>query len=56
MNTTKKFPRTITEAFGPYTDNRIYEPVEGMHKNDAIAVGACIIALVAALVTIFVWG
>lgn len=25
MNT-RKYPRTLNEAFGPYTDNTIYEP------------------------------
>lgn len=28
MNTTRRHPRTMQEAFGPYTDHRIHEPVQ----------------------------
>lgn len=56
MNTTKRFPRTMQEAFGPYTDSRIYEPVERMHASDRIATAACGIALIALLISLFVWG
>lgn len=56
MNTTKRFPRTMQEAFGPYTDSRIYEPVESMHQTDRITTAACGIALMALLISLFVWG
>ena len=49
------FPRTLSEAFGPYTDNRISEPEEPMHPHDKIVVIACAIAALA-LVGLIVWG
>lgn len=53
MNT-RKFPRTMQQAFGPYTDHRIYEPE--MHKSDRIATTASALALVALLASLFIWG
>ena len=50
-----RFPRTLSEAFGPYTDNRISEPEEPMHPHDKIVVIACAIAALA-LVGLIVWG
>ena len=55
MNT-RKFPRTMQQAFGPHTDHRIYEPVEPMHRHDKIVTSACGLALVALLAAIFIWG
>jgi hypothetical protein len=33
MNTTRKYPRTLQEAFGPYTSREIHEPL-----SDVLAV------------------
>lgn len=55
MNT-RKFPRTMQEAFGPYTDHRIYEPVQPMHRNDKIVTTACAVALACLLASLFIWG
>ena len=36
MNTTRKYPRTLQEAFGPYTSREIHEPHEPL--SDVLAV------------------
>jgi hypothetical protein len=46
MNT-RKYPRTLKEAFGPYTSNRIEEPVYRMDWQDRVVLtGSIIVALV----------
>jgi len=52
----RKFPRTMQQAFGPYTDHRIYEPVQPMHRNDKIVTTACAVALACLLALLFIWG
>ena len=52
----RKFPRTMQQAFGPYTDNRIYEPVQPMHRHDKIVTTACALALACFLASLFIWG
>ena len=52
----RKFPRTMQQAFGPYTDNRIYEPVQPMHRHDKIVTTACALALACLLASLFIWG
>ncbi len=32
-NTTRKHPRTLQQAFGPYTDNVIHEPKKSLFEN-----------------------
>lgn len=36
MNTTRKHPRTLQEAFGPYESGNIYEEVEPMPMVDKV--------------------
>jgi hypothetical protein len=36
MNTTRKYPRTLVDAFGPYTSNTLHVKPEPMHKHDRI--------------------
>lgn len=55
MNTTRKHPRTLEEAFGPYARGGIYEQVD-THPNDRIVTWACGVALVAFVCIMFVWG
>lgn len=43
---TRKYPRTLTEAFGPYTDNQIHEPEPDMHTHDRMVVVASALALI----------
>jgi hypothetical protein len=38
MNT-RKFPRTMQQAFGPYTDHRIYEPKPPASSSARYALG-----------------
>lgn len=40
MNT-RKYPRTLSEAFGPYTSRDFVEP---MHKSDRVVTAASIAA------------
>lgn len=46
------YPRTMQQAFGPYTDNTLYIPEEEtkMDKADKIVVIACALASVAVVV------
>jgi hypothetical protein len=53
---TRKYPRTLQEAFGPYTSREIHEPVAPMHKADRITVWASAVALVSFLAVMVVWG
>ena len=50
MNTTRKYPRTLEEAFGPYARGPVHEPEQPMPASDRIVVVASIIALLAILV------
>jgi hypothetical protein len=52
-NTIRKHPRTLTEAFGPYTSQRIDEPV---HVSDRIVTWVSAVALVAFVCIMFIWG
>lgn len=51
-----RFPRSMQEAFGPYTSNRIEEEHTPMHKTDKIVLAASVLALIALVVIIKVWG
>lgn len=48
MNT-RKYPRTLNEAFGPYTSNEISEPVRPMDWQDKVILVACTLAIVAVI-------
>lgn len=52
---TRKHPRTMQEAFGPYTDNRIEEPPRPMDWQDKVVLTACIFGAVGCFIAI-VWG
>jgi hypothetical protein len=55
MNTTtKRYPRTMTDAFGPYADGPIQEEQDPMPVADKIAVwtGAIGLVLVLALMVV----
>ena len=44
MDTTRKYPRTLEQAFGPYARGPIQEQYEPMPKADRIVVAGCIVA------------
>lgn len=45
MNTTtRRHPRTLNEAFGPYAGRHIVEPQDPMPQADRIVVGISIVA------------
>jgi hypothetical protein len=46
-NTTKRYPRTLDEAFGPYQRHGLQEQYSHMPKEDRIVVIASVIALAA---------
>jgi hypothetical protein len=48
-HTTKRFARTLHEAFGPYTSRRIEDDDEPMHEADLVIVWGC--AVIALAVT-----
>lgn len=47
MQTTKRFPRTLEEAFGPGHRGNISEPYTPMDREDKIVIGACILVGIA---------
>ncbi len=49
------YPRSMQEAFGPYTDNKIEEE-NTMDSADKIVMRASIIAAIALAIIIKVWG
>jgi hypothetical protein len=51
METTRKYPRTLAEAFGPHTSEKIEEPAEGHDVPRALLMWA---AFIAALVLVVV--
>lgn len=55
-NNTRKYPRTLTEAFGPYTSQTIY--TKDLNENYAPMVyaataGACIALVIITLLALF---
>lgn len=54
MNT-RRYPRTLNEAFGPYTSHYIAEKPEPMHPTDRIVIKACALGMMALLASLFIW-
>lgn len=56
MNTTRRYPRTLNEAFGPY---RHLAPLKTeympFHRKDKIVIFGCAIAAVLLAVVLGVW-
>lgn len=48
--TTRKHPRTLNEAFGPYAGRSIHEQVDPMDRADKIVIAGSLVALVALIV------
>lgn len=55
MNT-RKYPRTMAEAFGPYTSNQLEPMPEADTVNDVALVLASVAAVAVAAMAIFLWG
>lgn len=53
---TRKYPRTLQEAFGPYTDSRIEEPKESFDREDKLVMKWCAVIVIALAVIFSVWG
>ena len=50
-DTTRRYPRTLTEAFGPYANgSELYAEQQRIAKDDKIILAACCIGLVALVV------
>ena len=45
-NYTGRHPRTMQEAFGPHTDNKIYEQVRPYDWQDKVVMVGCIVCLI----------
>ena len=54
MNT-RKYPRTMAEAFGPYTSNQLEPMPEADTANDVALVLAAVAAVALTVVALFVW-
>lgn len=52
MQTTRRHPRTMQEAFGPYANRHISEPYSPMRLADKIIVGAGLVIGVCVLVAV----
>ena len=48
----RRHPRTLTEAFGPYTDNRV-EPMRKPTRWEKHEMGALVVLLIVAIVIIW---
>lgn len=48
----RRFPRTMQDAFGPYTDNRLHPMPEPKPKHDAADIALYIVAMIAVLVIV----
>ena len=55
MNT-RKYPRSMAEAFGPYTSNQLEPMPEADSVTDVALVLASVAAVALAVVSLFVWG
>jgi len=47
--TTKKYARTLEEAFGPYAGRNLHTRQEPMHPHDKVVVTGCIIGMLTVL-------
>lgn len=52
MQTTKRHPRTLEEAFGPYARGGIYEAPTPLDLADKVIVGVCGVILFGLLIAI----
>lgn len=55
MQTTRRYPRTLEEAFGPYQRGNLHEPYTEMSRSDRIVVWACAVALVSLVGILTIW-
>lgn len=49
-----RHPRSLVEAFGPYTSQRIEPAPEPMHPHDRVVLRACALAAIA-MVAFLIW-
>lgn len=49
MNNTRKYPRTMQEAFGPHTDDNL-EPMSALDLQERIIGVGCVIVFVAFII------
>jgi hypothetical protein len=52
----RRHPRTMQEAFGPYTTRDLHDKPTPMHRADKIVLRASIVAAVALFVILSIWG
>jgi hypothetical protein len=51
----RRYPRSLSEAFGPYTSREVLEKSGGYHLSDRIVLwGCCLVS--AAVVALVIWG
>lgn len=48
----RKYPRTMQQAFGPYTDDRLHPMPDPKRTHEAADIALYIVALIAVLVVI----
>lgn len=57
LRAVRRAPRSMQEAFGPYTDGTLHEQRPApWHKSDTIVTLACSVAVVALIAILAVWG
>jgi hypothetical protein len=56
MNTTRKYPRTLEQAFGPYARGPIHEQQDPMPRADKIVViTGCVVGIFLLVATLAGW-
>jgi len=49
---TRKHPRTLVEAFGPYTSTKIHEPPRRLDWQDRLVIAASVLTLAGFLIAV----
>lgn len=55
-NTTRKHPRTMQEAFGPYTSGALHEPADQFDGKDSIYTITILGLALASAIVFSLWG
>ncbi len=55
-NWTGRMPRSVQEAFGPYSDQGIWTEDEPLSRAEKAVIAACTVAAFTVIAILFIWG